>query len=620
MRAGLSALRPQRTILHRALRSDLAPTTYRPLALSRPATSHRSLHISFSPLRPRPTRIVLQNDKTNTPLKKAGTEHQVDPDLKIEGATDLSHAHFIASASPKSDFNPDQTPEAGQDFSSDQAPPPDHAVDPPQSPGGKGSADSSVGEEAQPWQGKLSPTSSHLFKLLLPLPSTAPRQTAFLLHPSQPLSHLSRLIVGSLPPEYRESEITYLSLTGQADDLDSHLRNAEEQDQADTSGRQEGGPYLQERSEEDGRWQEVSWSQSTDLSDFIKQSCLNERFKIVISPTSEDVRAALKKDGNEGGDMVMEVIIPSFASRTHYIRRRLVTLTRELDKMTKQKKSIDYKAHKGAQRLAVAALGGGVAYWVAVIRWTFFTDAGWDIMEPVTWATGFAALLGSAAFLIYHNREVSYSSLLDLSITARQRKLYDEAGLDIERWTEMVAEAKTLRREISRIAADYDIEWRGELENLAEAASRTLRSRKQTDANPNTRGMDHPNSPALDSMAKNDGAAKTDHHESDREHDEDEAEEGEDEKKIDVDATINEAAELAEQSEEKRSKEQAAQRKGDVIEPTNGQSKSKTNGNAKPVGGDAGEGDRGSRARHGEEKESDSEARGRVKANKIIDG
>lgn len=67
----------------------------------------------------------------------------------------------------------------------------------------------------------------------------------------------------------------------------------------------------------------------------------------------------------------------------------------------------------------------------------FFTDAGWDLMEPVTWATGFGALLASCAFLVYHNREVSYSSLLDLSITARQQRLYDEKGLNIEQWTEM---------------------------------------------------------------------------------------------------------------------------------------------------------------------------------------
>lgn len=58
-------------------------------------------------------------------------------------------------------------------------------------------------------------------------------------------------------------------------------------------------------------------------------------------------------------------------------------------------------------------------------------------MEPVTWATGFGALLASCAFLVYHNREVSYSSLLDLSITARQQRLYDEHGLNIEQWTEM---------------------------------------------------------------------------------------------------------------------------------------------------------------------------------------
>lgn len=29
----------------------------------------------------------------------------------------------------------------------------------------------------------------------------------------------------------------------------------------------------------------------------------------------------------------------------------------------------------------------------------FFTDAGWDVMEPVTWAVGFGGLLASAAFL-----------------------------------------------------------------------------------------------------------------------------------------------------------------------------------------------------------------------------
>ena len=142
-------------------------------------------------------------------------------------------------------------------------------------------------------------------------------------------------------------------------------------------------------------------------------------------------------------------------------------------------------------------------------------------MEPVTWTVGFGSVLTSAAFLAYHNREVSYSSLLDLSITARQRTLYEKHGLDIDRWTEMVAEAKTLRREIIRIAADYDIEWKGELENLAEQARKPIAERQPDE-------LDDP--------------------------------------KIDIDKTIDEADELASRSEEQRDKEKAAQRKGEVVE------------------------------------------------------
>ena len=32
---------------------------------------------------------------------------------------------------------------------------------------------------------------------------------------------------------------------------------------------------------------------------------------------------------------------------------------------------------------------------------------------------------------------VSYSSVLDLSVSARQKILYEKAGLNIDRWTEM---------------------------------------------------------------------------------------------------------------------------------------------------------------------------------------
>ena len=79
-----------------------------------------------------------------------------------------------------------------------------------------------------------------------------------------------------------------------------------------------------------------------------------------------------------------------------------------------------------------------------------------------------------------------------------------------------------MRKEIIRIAADYDIEWKGELENLAEPSRKTILSRGE---------------------------------------------------KLDIDKTIDEADEMASHSEEQREKEKAAQRKGEVVEGKEGRSK-----------------------------------------------
>lgn len=306
----------------------------------------------------------------HTTLRRRDSQSQSQGQAQphVEGATEIAHSTFIASARSSSDFNPDQTPAAG-----------------------------TTASDASPWQGHLSPTTTHLFKLILPLPTssatfkwntdpakmgTKPQPTAFLLHPSQPLSHLSRLIAGSLPVKFRDCEVEYLALTGQEDDLDSHLRNAEEeqgqtqgQEQGgsrETQGRQEGGPHLGERKRSHGRFQEVSWSQATDLADFVKQSCLNEKFKIVITPKiiqdEADARAAtasaserdpLNSDSERKSSgsanvtaeqeqeqanevqrpgVALEVLIPSFASRTTYLRKRLLELTKSLNTMTQQKK------------------------------------------------------------------------------------------------------------------------------------------------------------------------------------------------------------------------------------------------------------------------------------------
>ena len=166
---------------------------------------------------------------------------------------------------------------------------------------------------------------------------------------------------------------------------------------------------------------------------------------------------------------------------------------------------------------------------------------------------------------MYHNREVSYSSLLDLSISARQRRLYDQHGLNIEQWTENVAEAKTLRREISRIAADYDIEWKGDLENLETLGegNKTLEEINKGDSDSKRKSdKSHRESISTETETKieADGSTLI-------------TEEGEGKGrkgKLDIDATINEASDLAEQTEHQRNKEQAAQRKGESVEGEGG--------------------------------------------------
>ncbi len=96
-----------------------------------------------------------------------------------------------------------------------------------------------------------------------------------------------------------------------------------------------------------------------------------------------------------------------------------------------------------------------------------------------------------------------------------------------------MTEAKTLRKEIARIAADYDLEWKGELENLEETDSPIRRAEIETQMGPSASRLEQSDT---DSQ----------------------------EKHLDIDATIDEADELASQTEERRIKEKTRQRKGEL--------------------------------------------------------
>jgi hypothetical protein len=62
-------------------------------------------------------------------------------------------------------------------------------------------------------------------------------------------------------------------------------------------------------------------------------------------------------------------------------------------------------------------------------------------------------------WFLYHNREVSYRSAMNFTISRRQQKLYQAKNFDIRKWEVLIDDGNTLRKEIKAIANEYDVEW-----------------------------------------------------------------------------------------------------------------------------------------------------------------
>ncbi|KAJ7624492.1 DUF607-domain-containing protein [Roridomyces roridus] len=288
----------------------------------------------------------------------------------------------------------------------------------------KDSEDEAVGEH-----GKLLPTSSHLFKLILPLQllkfeehavnklpfgeSQAP-PTVMLLHPSQPLSHVARLVLASVAP---------------------------------------ATPTISFRSH--GRKQAVQWSDSTDVGDFIRDAAARAgKFSLCISyDPSPSTHTSTQIENSAHSEVVLEVQVPTAAARTRFMRKRLASIERQLRDMEELKRACDHEAKRGARRMATAGFGLLAVYWGGVARLTFW-DYGWDVMEPITYLSGLSTVMAGYLWFLYQGREVSYSSVLDRSIDSRRETLYKARGFDIEQWLDLSSEARRLRSEIRRVEGE----------------------------------------------------------------------------------------------------------------------------------------------------------------------
>ena len=101
------------------------------------------------------------------------------------------------------------------------------------------------------------------------------------------------------------------------------------------------------------------------------------------------------------------------------------------------------------------------------------------LIFPVTYLVGLSTLIGGYMWFLYHNREVSYRSALNLTISRRQNRLYELKGFDVQVWESSIEEGNALRREIKAVAAEYDVEYDERADEQDAAVTKALREERK---------------------------------------------------------------------------------------------------------------------------------------------
>lgn len=88
-------------------------------------------------------------------------------------------------------------------------------------------------------------------------------------------------------------------------------------------------------------------------------------------------------------------------------------------------------------------------------------------------------MIGGYCWFLYHNRDVSYRSALEFTISRRQRKLYQAKGFDLAKWEALAEEGNRLRREIKTIAEEYDEDWDEKADEQDEKVTKALKEYRE---------------------------------------------------------------------------------------------------------------------------------------------
>lgn len=97
------------------------------------------------------------------------------------------------------------------------------------------------------------------------------------------------------------------------------------------------------------------------------------------------------------------------------------------------------------------------------------------VTNVIQYLVGLSTLICGYLWFLYHNREVSYRSALNLTITRKQAKLYQQRGFDVQKWDSLIEEANAYRKEIKQIASEYDVDWDEKADEKDEQVTEAMR-------------------------------------------------------------------------------------------------------------------------------------------------
>lgn len=112
------------------------------------------------------------------------------------------------------------------------------------------------------------------------------------------------------------------------------------------------------------------------------------------------------------------------------------------------------------------------------------------ILATVTYLVGLSTLICGYLWFLYHNREVSYRSALNLTVSRRQTKLYEQRGFDLQKWEGLIEEANAIRKEIKAVASEYDVDWDERADEKDPRVVKALRDERKNKKNGKSKEKD----------------------------------------------------------------------------------------------------------------------------------